>query len=69
MIILALQKLFPSLFMRRYTVLFTCQRGRAGNFRSVMAESPAAAQALVEATTPTLGEVYDVRHCIGPASN
>ena len=49
----------------RYTVCFTCQRGRRGNFRSVLASSPEAAQALVEATTPTLGEVYEVRPYIG----
>ena len=72
MIILLLQKLFPSYFpkdMNRYTVLFTCARGRAGNFRSVVAESADAARALVEATTPTLGEVYEVRDYIGPAAN
>ena len=55
--------------MNRYTVLFTCQRGRAGNFRSVLAESPLAAQKLVEETTPTLGAVYEVRDYIGPAGN
>ena len=72
MIILLLEKLFPSLFtshMNRYTVLFTCQRGRRGNFRSVLARTPLEAQRLVEETTPTLGEVYDVRDYIGPAGN
>ena len=72
MILLLLRRLFPSFFtptMNRYTVLFTCQRGRAGNFRSVLAESPLAAQKLVEETTPTLGAVYEVRDYIGPAGN
>lgn len=51
--------------MDTYTVCFTCKRGRPGNFRTVIAASPEVARALVEATTPTLGEVYDVRRYIG----
>ena len=72
MIIFLLQKLFPSYFpkdMNYYSVLFTCARGRAGNFRTVRAESAEAAQAWVEANTPTLGEVYEVLGYIGPAAN
>ena len=46
--------------MNQYTVCFTCARGRAGNFRTVRARSAGEAQALVEATTPTLATVYKV---------
>ena len=48
-------------FLKMYTVLFTCQRGRRGNFRTVVAENQEAARIQVELTTPTLGEVYEVR--------
>ena len=46
--------------MNQYTVCFTCARGRAGNFRTVRARSAGEAQAIVEATTPTLATVYKV---------
>ena len=48
-------------FLKMYTVLFTCQRGRRGNFRTVEAENAEAARIKVELSTPTLGEVYEVR--------
>ena len=48
-------------FLKMYTVLFTCQRGRRGNFRTVEAESAEAARIQVELSTPTLAEVYEVR--------
>ena len=72
MIIFALEKLFPSLFTRHmnfYTVLFTCQRGRNNNFRTVRARSAGEAQRLVEETTPTLAQVYKVLDYNGPAAN
>lgn len=50
-----------SAFLEMYTVLFTCQRGRRGNFRTVEAENADAARIKVELSTPTLGEVYEVR--------
>lgn len=51
--------------MNQYTVCFTCARGRAGNFRTVRARTPLEAQRLVVESTPTLGEVYEVRDFIG----
>ena len=68
MLALLLRRVFPSIFdrpMNRYTVVFTCQRGRGNNFRSVYAETPAAARAEVMRTTPTLGEVVEVREFVG----
>ena len=72
MIIFALEKLFPSLFTRHmnlYTVVFTCQRGRANNYRTVRARHAGEAQRIVEETTPTLAQVSKVRDYNGPAAN